>query len=432
MHTRGSSRPHEAFTLIELLVVVAIIAIIAVVVVIVLNPAELLRQSRDADRITDMDTLAHALSLYQTDQGGATTYTMGNASSVYISIPDPNATTSAGTNCASLGLPALPSGYVYHCAGPNYYRASNGTGWIPVNLSLISSGSPLGSLPVDPTNTSSTGLYYVYYASGNQFEVTSLFESSKYKTQYAQAPLDPNYPEVDARGSSLSVSPLYSPTGLVGYWGLDEGAGAVTLDQSGNGDTGTLINNPTWTGGKVNKALSFNGTNQYTTVPDVSSLRLTGSWTISAWVNFNVLPTANNTFVIVQKNDSSDETNYAIVLDNGDECGIPGVGWIVYFSNISTGVCDEQLSSVNTNTWYDVTGVWDASSQNLYLYINGQFIKSFNSGGVFPVTDGGFPLGIGASTHYGNNEMSGTVDDVRVYNRAFSAAEALALYNAEK
>ena len=51
---RKSSR--SAFTLIELLVVIAILAILAVVVVLVLNPAELLKQSRDANRLSDMQT----------------------------------------------------------------------------------------------------------------------------------------------------------------------------------------------------------------------------------------------------------------------------------------------------------------------------------------------------------------------------------------
>lgn len=59
----------RAFTLIELLVVIAIIAILSVVVVLSLNPAETLRQSRDSNRVSDLDTLTHALSLYQADQG---------------------------------------------------------------------------------------------------------------------------------------------------------------------------------------------------------------------------------------------------------------------------------------------------------------------------------------------------------------------------
>ena len=48
--------PKKGFTLIELLIVIAIIAILAVVVVLVLNPAELLRQSRDSQRLSDIST----------------------------------------------------------------------------------------------------------------------------------------------------------------------------------------------------------------------------------------------------------------------------------------------------------------------------------------------------------------------------------------
>ncbi len=46
----------SAFTLVELLVVIAIIAILAVEVTLTLNPAQLLAQSRDATRISDMAT----------------------------------------------------------------------------------------------------------------------------------------------------------------------------------------------------------------------------------------------------------------------------------------------------------------------------------------------------------------------------------------
>jgi prepilin-type N-terminal cleavage/methylation domain-containing protein len=98
----------RGFTLIELLVVIAIIAILAVVVVLTLNPAELLRQSRDSNRVSDMATLTSALNLYNTDQGGATSYNMGSINTVYVSLPDPAATSTAGTNCSTMGLPTLP------------------------------------------------------------------------------------------------------------------------------------------------------------------------------------------------------------------------------------------------------------------------------------------------------------------------------------
>ena len=171
----------KAFTLIELLVVIAIIAILAVVVILTLNPAALLQQSRDSSRVSDMATLNSALSLYSTDQNGSASFNMGSSSVVYVSIPDPMATTTAGDQCQGLNLITLPAEYTYHCAASSTYRGVNGTGWIPVNFSNISSGAPIGNLPIDPTNTSSSRLYYTYETNGTQFETTAAMESQKYQ-----------------------------------------------------------------------------------------------------------------------------------------------------------------------------------------------------------------------------------------------------------
>ena len=57
---------NSGFTLLELLIVIAIIAVLSVALVIVLNPAEALRKSRDAQRISDLTTLKKAIGLYLT------------------------------------------------------------------------------------------------------------------------------------------------------------------------------------------------------------------------------------------------------------------------------------------------------------------------------------------------------------------------------
>ena len=73
----------NGFTLIELLIVIAILAILAVVVVLVLNPAELLRQSRDANRLSDLATMNSALGIFSVDTTGGVGF--GNSSTTYIS-----------------------------------------------------------------------------------------------------------------------------------------------------------------------------------------------------------------------------------------------------------------------------------------------------------------------------------------------------------
>src|SRR5664280_2694824 len=153
------------FTLIELLVVMGILGILMAVTILVINPAEYLRRARDTNRISDLNTLKTALTLYTVDTG--TDYSATD-NTVYVSLPDTSST------CSTWSLPTLPSPWVYKCVTTTNYRKIDGTGWVPVNLTLMAS-RPLATLPVDPTNNST---YYYTFVEGGSFELTSLMESS--------------------------------------------------------------------------------------------------------------------------------------------------------------------------------------------------------------------------------------------------------------
>src|SRR5271154_4705198 len=88
-----NSKNRSGFTLIELLVVIAIIAILAVVVILTLNPAELLRQARDSNRVSDFATLKSSIGLYAADV--ATSTSLNNGTDVlYTASPYVAGTTS--------------------------------------------------------------------------------------------------------------------------------------------------------------------------------------------------------------------------------------------------------------------------------------------------------------------------------------------------
>ncbi|OGZ54738.1 MAG: hypothetical protein A3B25_01620 [Candidatus Ryanbacteria bacterium RIFCSPLOWO2_01_FULL_48_26] len=163
------------FTLIELLVAIAVIAVLAVAVALTLNPAELLRQARDSTRISDISTLNSAMGIYNADVSN--TY-VGQSQTVYVSLPDYQATTTQGTDCASIGLPALPLNWSYHCAAFSSLRNTDGTGWVPVDFTEMSFQSPISVLPIDPKNTSSSGLYYTYQK--GSWEFTAAMESARF------------------------------------------------------------------------------------------------------------------------------------------------------------------------------------------------------------------------------------------------------------
>ncbi len=420
----------SGFTLIELLVVIAIIAILAVVVVLTLNPAELLRQSRDSNRVSDMDTLNSALSLYSTDQSAAPSFSLGSSSVVYVSIPDPAATSTAGTNCASLGLPALPVTYSYHCAASSTYRNANGTGWIPVNLAAISSGDPLSNLPVDPTNQSSSRLYYTYTTNGAQFEVTAAMESAKYGLGGSNDQISGDggsLASVYEKGSRLGLEPLdYGDPTLAGYWPLDEGSGGIAYDDSGTNATGTWYGStPYYTTGKIGPyAGSFNGANDYVNMGNPTALQSTNALTVSAWIN----PSVTTSWLrIVSNSWQSGSLGGVIDLSTG---GSSNVFCFIKTTSGSPSISSPS-NSISAGSWAHV--VCEYSGSSLSLYINGVLVNQTLVGGTLSYSNG-YPWAIGAEmgTSTPAEFFNGAIDDVRIYGRALSASEVAAMYNGGK
>jgi formylglycine-generating enzyme required for sulfatase activity/Tfp pilus assembly protein PilE len=197
-------RGESSFTLVELLVVIGILAILTAAVVVVLNPAQLIAQSRDTTRFSDMESINKALSLYQTDGGSS----FGNSNTVYVSIPD------TSTSCANLGLAPLPSGWNYACVTAANLQKTNGTGWIPVNFNSVTIGAPLSALPTDPVNSTSTNNFYTYITSGSNWTVSAqTLESAKYASR-AQKDGGTSATAYEV-GSSLALAPYVFPSNWV-------------------------------------------------------------------------------------------------------------------------------------------------------------------------------------------------------------------------
>jgi len=160
----------DSFTLVELLIVIGILAVLTAAVIIALNPAEYLKQARDAQRVQNLSSLNKALSTLEAIDPSVD---LGTASTVYVSVPDSSAT------CANLGLPSLPDGWSYAYVASSTLYDVDGTGWIPVNFA--SNGAlALSALPIDPTNSTSSDLYYTY-TPGGSWVLTAGVESSKYQ-----------------------------------------------------------------------------------------------------------------------------------------------------------------------------------------------------------------------------------------------------------
>ncbi|MDP2705848.1 MAG: LamG-like jellyroll fold domain-containing protein [bacterium] len=395
---------NNSFTLIELLVVIAILAILSVAVILVINPADIIKQSRDTNRLTDLNNLNKALGVFLVTN--PTDFT-GTSTIVYVSLP----AASAGT-CP--GLPALPAGYSYKCVTSSTLIKTDGTGWIPINFDNVSYGSPIQKLPVDPVNSSSTGQYYTYMMGGS-WHLTAVIESDRNKMGGSndRASIDGgSYPDLLEVGTNFNLLPLSrGDSSLLAWWRFEEGTGTSAYDASGSGKTGTLNNSPTWSTDCIQgNCLSFDGNNDYVNFTSFSSSRFTKL----AWIKPNLTVCG-----------SLAETRCAIVVNYFEFVVSGGSGYLAYYDYgfNSPGWHNTAGGSITNNQWQQVGVTWDGTA--LKLYINGVQKTSTNPGGS---TNGvNYQLG---GVNANNRPFVGSMDSVRIYNRALSTAEILAIYNA--
>lgn len=412
----------NSYTLVELLVTVAILGVLAATVVIILNPSQLLAESRDSKRISELAILNKAVSIYIADDNHA----LGSANIVYVSVPD------ATSTCASLALPALPTGWSYHCATTSTLRNVNGTGWIPINFNLVSHGLPISVLPTDPVNSASSGEYYTYATNGSSHELTAYFESDKYQTQAASSGnIDPT---TYATGNNLSLTPFLH--GMIGYWNFDD-SGAVASDSSGFSNTGTMYSSSTAnnlhtaTGCLSKSCAGFDGAGDYINDGATPQLNNSTAFTVIAWIKPSTVSVQQE---IIQRGSSNNVHGYFYfsVLDDGKV-------WLdTESSSTLNHIRTSSIYALPANQWHQVVGV--ARSNNLQVYVDGKGGSSTSYSGLYPLAigDGGCywrRMNIGARTYNSatpTNVFNGLIDDLRVYNRGLTTAQVQAIYSAEK
>jgi fibronectin type 3 domain-containing protein len=226
---------------------------------------------------------------------------------------------------------------------------------------------------------------------------------------------------LDAGGASSPFSNVASATpipGLVAAYGFNEGSGLVASDSSGTGNAGALVNTNWTTSGKYGTAISLDGSSSYVDLGSAPSLTTTGSMTWEAWV----FPTTNpaDDGQIVSLSDDSTGWQLKTTPDTG-----PRTFGIAVAAGPNSRTQRYSSSTVSLNTWYHVAGVYDASKRTLDIYVNGVLADGTLLGTVpaAQVVPSGVPANIGRRTGGTGFYYGGTIDEVRVYTRALSAAE---------
>jgi PKD repeat protein len=238
------------------------------------------------------------------------------------------------------------------------------------------------------------------------FSDTGLLPQTSYTYRVRAIDASGNYGDYSSIATATTLNAPPTDPNLVAAYSFDEGSGSTANDSSGKGNLGTLAG-ATWTpAGKFGSGLTFNG--GFVSVNNSSSLNLSTAMTLEAWV----YPTGAGGWrdVIYRIND-------VYYLEGSSAQGPPALGGT--FASEIYGTAPLALS-----TWSHLAGTYDGST--LRLYLNGVQVASRAQTGLIQTSSGA--LSIGGDSLYGQY-FAGIIDEVRIYNRALSAAEIQADMN---
>ncbi|MEX0883692.1 MAG: LamG domain-containing protein, partial [Cyclobacteriaceae bacterium] len=223
-----------------------------------------------------------------------------------------------------------------------------------------------------------------------------------------------NLVDSDNTDSGNINSDVISSSNLVGHWKMDEGNGSALRDYSGNGNHARIENDSdvSWVSGIQGQALQTNGRiDRFSSVPHNSSLNITESITMSAWIR----PSGKSKKQILSKGDVYE----LLIFENGK---------VEFRINRDSNAKDYMIQSKKDyandgRTWMHVAVTFDGRKST--IYINGEEDNSttFNS---TKINSNNAPVQIGAK--YGDNRWTGALDDVRLYNEALSSSQIRGIY----
>jgi hypothetical protein len=236
---------------------------------------------------------------------------------------------------------------------------------------------------------------------------------------------------------SLRLAGQDVASGLIGHWKFDEPSGTTATDSSGNNYHAQLFNAGTgaasWVDGKVNGGIQLDGTNDYLAIQTLNYTQAgqIPAVTVVAWVKTSA---TSQSFVISY--DRSTNWRFTVGGDNNS-------GKLFFASTDSSQVTADNYSNsvVNDGAWHLVAATYDSVTSLKKFYLDGSPNGSAS-------VHGNMPLGSGAYTRFGtigtNNEdiayntlqegsrgnfFQGTLDEIRLYDRALTDADVAYLYS---
>jgi len=192
---------------------------------------------------------------------------------------------------------------------------------------------------------------------------------------------------------------------LIGYWPMDEGSGDTVADASGNSNDGAA-HDTSWVDGKYDGALEFDGVASFVDIPYFPELSPTEGATIAAWV----FPTDTTRSCVVGQLEA-----YGLALFTGLQLKsvIWGDDWV------------QADQTIPVQEWSHIAMTWDTTTNDRTMILNGELVAERPGAVPVPqVTNNlGIGLWVGWPADWGDDWFMGTIDDVKLWNRALTTDE---------
>jgi flagellin-like protein len=205
--------------------------------------------------------------------------------------------------------------------------------------------------------------------------------------------------------SGFSASKVANPCErAVGCWKFDEISGTLAYDNSPHGNTGTLINGPIWTSGKYGNAIQFDGIDDYVNINGVISVSTT--YTISAFVKIPTNPGSAGRYLMDL---GASVSGFPAFSPNFWTSNVP----LIYLNGANYKY---ENTNIADNRWHFIVFVVKGGGlndiDNAKTFIDGLDVSSSTP---YKLESPATPSG---KAHIGSGAFNGSIDEVRIYNRA--------------
>ncbi len=298
--------------------------------------------------------------------------------------------------------------------------------WPTEIYTITNLGYPLYNVSVNISNLSTGYELCSGYTDENgyiKFEILEYWQNRTY-TKYFTSDIDykisiyrfPNIQnstvlQLDSQIKFNFIQKISDEANLLLYLKLDENKSTIAYDSSGYENNGILnyMDSADWVEGRFGTALDFDGMDDYVEFEkfDTPATEIT----ISAWLYPTQILGDNRQWLV--KDNGGGFRSY--IRENDQR-----ISWKITNNEIFSNTI------FSTNKWYFVTFVFDSNLDKQEIYINGLLDKSVKN--TNDVVNDNNKLYLGYDGFQNYDWYRGLIDEVRIYNRSFSASEINAMY----